>query len=205
MSEEWRPIAGFEGRYEVSSLGRVRSVSRVVKSINRWGQAWERVLPGKVLAMHPRGYGYWTISLLSEKGESHGFMVHRLVAEAFIPNPFDLPEVNHIDADVKNARVENLEWVDKSMNAKHAYKIGRRETGSSHHFSNLQRDASGRVVADGEVPAKPQQMFNHEGRAMSLAEWSKELGIKYTTLYQRIVGRGWSVERAFTTTASPSK
>ena len=59
-----------------------------------------------------------------ENGAQHGFYLHRLVASAFIPNPNRYQQVNHIDGDTKNNRVENLEWVSPSMNMKHAYKTG---------------------------------------------------------------------------------
>lgn len=104
MEELWRDIKGFEGLYEVSNLGRVRSL----KDNN--GQA--RIL---VLKVQKHRCGYQLV-FLRKDGKLKGFVVHRLVAEAFIPNPDGLPEVNHIDEDKTNNRVDNLEWCTRKYN-----------------------------------------------------------------------------------------
>ncbi|WP_424140422.1 hypothetical protein [Roseomonas chloroacetimidivorans] len=65
------------------------------------------------------------------------------MAETFVPNPRELPQVNHLDSDRTNAAHWNLEWCDQSRNIQHAYETGRRDVGANHHFSRLPRDASG--------------------------------------------------------------
>lgn len=107
MIEEWRQIPGYEGLYEVSSFGRVRSVDRYVKS----SYGAYRLHKGKVLSPGIRPDGYLVVCLLERM-----FRVHRLVAETFIPNPLGLPQVNHKDEDKSNNRVENLEWCDARYN-----------------------------------------------------------------------------------------
>lgn len=101
----WLPVVGYEGLYQVSSDGHVRSV----KTGHR------RELSTK----HNRFTGYDAVDLRRD-GECKTVSVHRLVATAFIPNPDDLPEVNHIDEDKTNNRVENLEWVTSSQNNFHS-------------------------------------------------------------------------------------
>lgn len=103
--EEWRPIEGYEG-YEVSNYGRVKSVN------------WRRT--GKVKIMSPSidSKGYKRVKLY-KKGKYEMFVVHRLVAQAFIPNPEDLPIVNHKDECPGNDCVWNLEWCDRSYNVRY--------------------------------------------------------------------------------------
>ena len=111
MIEEWRPIVGYEELYEVSNLGRVRSIDRYVKYSN--GQI--HLHKGKVLSPVKSNLGYLLVSLCCN-GKYKMFLVHRLVTEAFIPNPENLPEVNHKDEDKANNSVDNLEWCDRSYN-----------------------------------------------------------------------------------------
>ena len=101
MTEEiWCPIKGFEGLYEVSDQGRVRSL--------KFGK--ERIL--KPIRMSK---GYLFVNLC-KNGEMKKCLVHRLVAQTFIPNPDNLPQVNHKDEDKENNSVQNLEWCDQKYN-----------------------------------------------------------------------------------------
>lgn len=143
MSEAWSTIAGYEGRYEVSSLGRVRSVSRLVRKLERDGTWGERRIASRILALHTWGVPYPGVTLVDAEGVKARHMVHRIVARAFVPNPLDLPQVNHLDADTMNAAASNLEWSDQAGNVRHAYAMGRRPSGSGHHFASLPRDMNG--------------------------------------------------------------
>lgn len=111
MEEIWKPIAGYEGSYEVSSLGRVRSLDRKVSLYN--GGSYIR--KGALMVLRTNYDGYLDVNL-SKDGASRKRIVHRLVAEAFIENPDNLPEVNHKDEDKKNNSVENLEWCSREYN-----------------------------------------------------------------------------------------
>lgn len=123
-AEIWKPIAGYEGLYEVSSHGRVRSI---IEDRNR---------RRRELKAFNSGYGYVVISLTGRLGLKRHF-VHRLVAAAFIPNPLGLPAVNHIDACKTNNQVENLEWVTLAENNRHAARMGITPRGSKHHYAKL--------------------------------------------------------------------
>lgn len=106
MEEIWKDIKEFEGYYQVSNLGRVRSVDRIVYDTvrNRY-----RLLKGKVLIQRDNGHGYLGVMFCKEHIIYNKY-VHRLVAEAFLPNPDNLPSVNHKDENKANNRVDNLEW-----------------------------------------------------------------------------------------------
>ena len=101
--EEWRDIEGFEGKYQVSNMGRVKSLN-----YNHTGK--ERILKaGK------SNIGYLQVDLCKD-GKGKSYKIHRLVAQAFIPNPENYNEINHVDENKENNRVENLEWCDRSYN-----------------------------------------------------------------------------------------
>ena len=112
MEEIWKPVKGFEGYYEVSNLGRVRSIDRVVVDNVR---NCERLLKGKILIQRDNSNGYKGVMFCKEH-KLYNKYVHRLVAEAFIPNQDDLPQVNHKDEDKSNNRVDNLEWCTSFYN-----------------------------------------------------------------------------------------
>lgn len=118
-SEEWRPIAGYEGEYDVSNYGRVRSRGFVQEAVDG-----RRILmKPRLLTQQKTKDGYMRVEI-SRQGKQKRFAVHRLVASAFIPNPDGKPQVNHIDSNRSNNRVENLEWVTASENSIHGYKYG---------------------------------------------------------------------------------
>ena len=100
MDEIWHDIDGYEGLYQISNKGRVKSLYK----------GSERILKPR-----DNGRGYLRVQLTKENTSKH-IRVHRLVARAFIPNPYNLPEINHIDENKKNNSVENLEWCDRRYN-----------------------------------------------------------------------------------------
>ena len=119
MTEEWKDIKGCEGRYQVSTLGRVRSLPRYVN--NHTGQL---LVKGKILKQRPDFKGYMRIDILDNNGKKKYMGIHRLVAETFIDNPLNKPQVNHIDGIKSNNVVSNLEWVTNGENQKHAFRLG---------------------------------------------------------------------------------
>ena len=129
MEEVWKPIKGYEGLYEVSNTGKVRSLDHVTE-VHRSGKTYMCPHKGAELKPVRRQHGYLGVMLYGKGGhETRGFKtfsVHRLVAEAFVPNPRGLLEVNHIDEDKTNNRVENLEWVTKRENVNHGTAQSRR-------------------------------------------------------------------------------
>lgn len=145
--EIWKDIAGYGGKYQVSSIGNVRSFSKWKNGgLLRFGSCGN---PGP----------YRTVILVKTgRKDVKCFYVHRLVASAFLENPDGLPEVNHKDGNTLNNRVENLEWCTRKYNAEHASKTGilrmahLKESGRNHPRAKtvIQREKDGKFVKEWE-------------------------------------------------------
>ena len=112
MEEVWKQIKGYEGYYEVSNLGRVRSLDRVV--LDKGGR--RQVKKGCIMKPRQDRQGYVIVALSMNRHYTNK-CIHTLVADAFIPNPDNLPQVNHIDEDKSNNVYTNLEWCTPKYNA----------------------------------------------------------------------------------------
>jgi len=111
MNEDWRPIKGFEGLYEVSNFGNVRSMPWLQKHSSS-GKMFQKKSRRIAIRFGSSFNGYSSVSL-TYSGHQKSFFIHRIIAQAFIPNPEN-----------KDNRVENLEWCTRSENAKHSFSIG---------------------------------------------------------------------------------
>ena len=170
--EEWRPVKDFDRKYEISNLGRVKSLSRNYL----YGHH------GDIILKTNDRRGYRGVTLFKD-GKRYYYSVHRLVAEAFIPNPDNLPCVNHKDEDKTNNVVNNLEWCTYEQNSNY---------GTCR--SKISKNVSRKVIAytrDGKVV----RVFN------SMTEASKELNISLSHIsrcckYTHLTARGLKWRKA---------
>ncbi len=157
MNETWRPVKGYEGLYEVSSTGRVRRLAGISEGKHKYPVKARELKLG-----HRNGY---PIVALCRAGKPRYEYVHRLVAKAFIPNPDNLPCVNHKDETRTNNNVDNLEWCTKQYNINYGTRKQR--------FSEIMRSKS-----------KGIQMFSLDGTLLrtfrSLADAHEATGISAT-------------------------
>lgn len=158
--EKWKDISGYSD-YKINNLG-------VVKSFKF----------GKEKIMSKQISRYETV-MLSEKGKYKPVLVHRLIAIAFIPNPENKPQVNHIDGNKLNNHIDNLEWCTNSENQKHAYKSGLQKTkkgSDSHRFGTIS-------------PRAKKIIHTPTGKIYdSISIASKEFGLKHNIIYRQVAG-----------------
>lgn len=177
MNELWKPVKGFEGEYEVSNFGRVKSLDTIQRRSN--GRVMcDFKIKGKILKPFRtgKGDGYYTVSI-------HGkfYKVHRLVATAFVPNPCNLPQVNHIDGDKTNNSVNNLEWVTNLENMQHAVRKGLRPLGGkvpNAKFTN-------------EQVQEIRKEYEPNIRGKGIKALAKKYGVAYSTIKNILYGRKW--------------
>lgn len=123
MKEVWKDIPGFEGLYQASNLGRIKSLARDNVVPNRYGVMVNIYKRERVLCPSVTPVGYKRI-ILSKCAKLKTYSVYRLVMMAFKENPTNLPQINHIDGIKINNRIDNLEWCTQSHNQQHAYYTG---------------------------------------------------------------------------------
>ena len=124
MEEIWKDIPSYEGLYQASNLGNIRSLDRIRKQFNHNGIATVKY-KGKTLKKQiKKGTGYYTVTLYDNNRKAKIKLIHRLIAETFLKNDNNNPVVNHIDGNKKNNCVENLEWCTQSHNVKESYRLG---------------------------------------------------------------------------------
>lgn len=152
-NEIWKDIAGYENLYQVSNLGRVKSLPRIVTYTRVSNGKKQKIVShhkGRIMALPINGEGYIHVPIT----RGNNMRVHRLVAEAFIPNPEGKPFINHIDGDKTNNRASNLEWCTNSENQRHAIDVLGRKPGAYQNkaircvetgeiFENSQKAANG--------------------------------------------------------------
>jgi len=146
MEEIWKAIEGYEGLYEVSNLGRVRSLGRTIMRRTRWGSVKPYTVKPRVIKFKIAAYGRLQYHLYSLDGVVKPFSAHRLVAKHFVPNPDNLPEINHKDENPKNNRADNLEWVTHIENCNYGTRNERSKAKRSMPVQQLEAD--GNIVAE---------------------------------------------------------
>lgn len=177
--EIWKDISGYEGLYQVSNTGKVKSLDRIVKS-NTPHQDGFRRLKGKLLKHGLTTSGYRFVALCVN-GKAKNFSIHRLAATAFIPNPDNLKTVNHINGDKEDNRTTNLEWLSYSGQEKHAH-LTRIKKGSNHPHTKLN-------------PQKVKQirLLIKKGD-LSLSEIAKQFSVSQERIHSIKKGKAWKYD-----------
>jgi hypothetical protein len=168
---EWRDVVGYEGLYQASDTGLIRSVDRI--------DAAGKQRKGRVLRPAVTPANRLRVSLCKD-GVMKSHLVHRLVAIAFIPNPGNKPEINHIKGVTTDNRVSQLEWCTAQENTDHAFASGlsRRASGDKHGLSKL--------AADDIVDIRWLR-----GMGVSVSELARQWGVSRRTIGSIFTGRTW--------------
>lgn len=167
MDEIWKDIEGYEGLYQVSNLGNVRSLN--------YGRTGEI----KLLNQYTNKKGYKHTSL-SKNGKVKNHLIHRLVAIAFIPNPNNYKEVNHKDENPSNNNVKNLEWCTREYNNnygtrnKRASEKMKGKSPSEEHRKKLSESLKGKYKGKDSPNAKPILMYDKEGNFIKRFECARD-------------------------------
>lgn len=123
MEEIWKDIKDYEGLYQISNLGNIKSKGKqIVGKITR--RKINRIKKDKIKKIYSRGISKYMSVLLCKNNKPRNFYIHKLLAQTFIDNPLNKSEVNHIDGNKFNNSLNNLEWVTHKENMQHAWKIG---------------------------------------------------------------------------------
>ena len=182
MEEEiWKDIDGFEGYYQVSNMGRVKSVARTIFiRTNIVGKTKPLSIKDRIISLQKERGKYFAASLWIN-GVGVRIRVHRLVAKAFIPNPKNKSEVNHIDGNKENNKSSNLEWATASENRTHAFRIG------------LQNSAVGEKVGSStHTDDDVRTVLLEFKKGLSLTEISHKYGWNFGFPYRVVTGRAWN-------------
>ncbi len=173
MEENWRPVVGFEGLYQVSNLGRVQSANR----FSRIRGGGKRLIKPTPLKHWKSNSGYQMVQLSVENHATKHY-VHRLVAMAFVANPDQLLEVNHINSDKEHNQDFNLEWVSRQGNEDHKVAAGRTRRGMANKQTKL---------TDQEIMEIRSLLIGGEAQA-SIA---RKFGVAQTTICRINTGNTW--------------
>lgn len=176
MIEEWRDVVGYEGLYKVSNLGRIYQFERTM--VNNFGEC---VRKAKVKNLNPDKRGYVKVTLTNKEGVTISTTVHRVVCQAFLPNPTNLPMVNHKNGIKHDNRLENLEWCDDSHNSRHAIETGltRIRKGEEIYFAKYSNYQVWLI----------KKMYHDDG--LSITEITNMLGCNRRTIADMIKNRTW--------------
>lgn len=171
--EVWKDVAGYEGYYQISNKGRVKSLERTVYTpLHK-----EKIVYERLMSLKPNKHGYSELRL-NKDGNRECFKCHRLVAIAFIPNPENKPQINHINGIKTDNRVENLEWCTRKENMQHAFEIGLMPRGENRFSSKLTDD---QVLAIRKMGFKQNQ-----------SETARQLGVSRSSIQDIMHNRKWT-------------
>lgn len=176
MIEEWRDIPGFEGLYQISNHGRIKSLSWVQKHSS--GKFFTKRV--RVRKFNPPATNRYHTVLLATPAGPASYQMHRLIASAFIPNTQNKPFINHINGKKNDNRIENLEWCTRSENTIHSFATGLQSNKGENHPQA--------ILTDDDVREIRSRYANGE------SSWKifKSLNMSYTNVKDIIARRTWA-------------
>jgi len=184
MMEVWKDIPGYEGKYQVSNKGRVKSLSRK----DAKGQS----LPERILKLQDNGRGYKKVTLWSN-GVGKKYFVHYLVAATFIPNPCNYKIVHHIDEDPSNNDVKNLKWCTQSENVKAGSATQRRLANTDFSRKRISEKSLQNLISQREKQKKKVDQYSLTGDFIktwsSVSEAAKAIGGQSSNIASCAAGR----------------
>ncbi len=190
VTEEWRDIAGYEDVYQISSFGRVKALFRITDRPHRCGRLVKYPLKEKIKASWVnQDTGYVQNQLTTEKGQKSLHLVHRLVAQTFIPNPENKIDVNHKKGIKTDNRVSKLEWNTRSENQKHSFRIGLAKPNSGCFKKGI-----------ASTKKKPVIRTDSEGRETvfsSGTEAAREMGVYHSSIVNCLKGKSKTSHKYF--------
>lgn len=167
MKEEWRDITGFEGSYQVSNMGRVKSLTRKIKIELPSGKTYQRTSIGRILRQKKDKDGYLLVGL----GKNATKKVHRLVAESFVYNTNGFPIVNHKDENKVNNQADNLEWC--TVNYNNNYGNRKDKSAKGHKKAVLQLDKNEMVISWYDSLIEAERALGIEGASTMISRCCK--------------------------------
>lgn len=175
MQEIWKDVPGYEGQYQVSNIGRVRSLDRIKPD--------GIFQHGIIRKTHLDACGYELVALRKNNKTKH-WSVHRLVATAFIPNPYNLPQVNHKDEIRNHNTVDNLEWCTIEYNQRYGH---RRQRSSESSIG----EKNARAILNEKEVIEIRKTYIPGDKEFGVSALSKKYGVKYVTITKIIGGKLW--------------
>lgn len=175
--EIWKDIQGFENMYQVSNIGKIKSLERTIKTKKGFLRVKERILDGSKDTK-----GYLQVELKKD-GKRNIKVIHRLVAEAFIPNIDNKEQVNHKDGNKLNNNVDNLEWVTCQENIQHAWKnkLNVARLGEEHHNHKLTTEQAIYI----------KQNYKPRDKKFGMCALARKFNVTTGPVFNIIKGRGW--------------
>lgn len=170
MIEVWMPVVGYEGIYEVSNHGRIKSL--------KFGKE-------KIRSLNLDGWGYFQVGL-NRDGRERKMLVHRLVANAFLDNPEAFKQVNHIDGCKTNNDIRNLEWCDQSHNQKHAWETGLKKYVYYEHVIDSSRKSQAKLSEE-----QVKQIRHKFQNDVGIDDLKTLYGVSYTTIHSIVNNKSW--------------
>lgn len=190
LNEEWKNIKGYENLYQVSNYGRIKSLKKHSIFNNR-------TYPTKILKCHINTKKYLDVELC-RCNKSHRYRIHRLVAEHFIPNLEKKPQVNHIDGNKQNNRIDNLEWCTNGENGKHAWdnNLRTKNFGKNNHISKkiLQYTPDKKLIKEWDCIKDISRTLGYNyGYIISCCQRKYKLGHNFIWRYKEEIESGMEI------------